>query len=137
VLCARDGHDPLDPRFWEMEVPWRTIWLCPWRNLYTIVDVADYEWAKDNLWLPTRSKTVGKFYATRSTNVAGKRGTIYLHKDVLMRAVGKPPSPDHTIGDHLNGWSLDNRRCNLRWATPSENAANKHGIAWRQTRLDL
>lgn len=60
---------------------------------------------------------------------------IWMHKLICHRAYGPPPTPLHTIGDHLDGDTLDNRRHMLRWATPSMNAANKFGWHYRQPEL--
>ena len=68
---------------------------------------------------------------------------LNLHKDgrcehrLLSRLVcevfhGPPPSDRHEAA-HCNGDPSDNRASNLRWATPTENAADKelHGTAAR------
>lgn len=49
----------------------------------------------------------------------GKRG-MRLHTFII----GKPP--DGLVIDHINGNGLDNRRENLRFVTPKENARNRH-----------
>lgn len=46
--------------------------------------------------------------------------TIYLHREIAGTPVG-------LITDHVNGDRLDNRRANLRIATPSQNGANSSG----------
>jgi hypothetical protein len=50
-------------------------------------------------------------------------GNLFLHREILLRAEGPPPDPSW-VGDHINGDTLDNRRCNLRWASKSLNAQN-------------
>lgn len=72
----------------------------------------------------------GLIYARRSTplpRVGGKQPqkTVLMHIYILEVLMGLPrPSPIHT-GDHRNRNTLDNRRENLRWATPQEQEANK------------
>lgn len=56
-------------------------------------------------------------YVVRSEMQDGSKRTIYLHREVA----GTPPG---MLTDHINGDRLDNRRSNLRIATPSQNAAN-------------
>ena len=80
--------------------------------------------AVTEVWLP---------HAARSVNAGGKHALIWLHKEILRR-VGPPPSPAHTVGDHMNGNSLDNRRSNLRWATVTENNRNKYGFIVKRWR---
>lgn len=76
----------------------------------------------------------GKFYAGRTIRENGRVKTIRLHHEVFGREEGKEV-------DHANGDGLDNRRSNLRFATPSQNKANRRkqknckmsrfkGVAW-------
>jgi hypothetical protein len=84
-----------------------------------IVDADDYAFLTQWRWHYSRSRG-GNIYAKRST----RRGSLYMHRVILERAAGPAPSPEHTC-DHINGDPLNNRRSNLRWATKSEQEANK------------
>lgn len=130
-------RDPLDPRGWEEDLPHRYLILAC--GAHTLMDTQDWEWASKHLWRATPDRDGKKLYATRSVGgfiEGSRRRTLYLHKEILMRSGAVPPSEAHTIGDHRNGFSLDNRRFNLRWATPSQNRLNVHGLAWRQRELE-
>lgn len=95
----------------------REIWLD--ETKYCAVDLEDYQWAKQWKWHATANSTGLKFYATRMTRERGtrKQVKIYMHKEILKRTKKRKISKHHSIGDHEDGDSLNNRRSNLSWAT--------------------
>ncbi|WP_439392590.1 hypothetical protein ACRQ5Q_24520 [Bradyrhizobium sp. PMVTL-01] len=100
------------------------IWLD--ETKYVVVDPIDYEWARQWRWQATFNSTGKKFYATRTTwtrlaDGTRKRIKVYMHKEILKRAGKRPRSIHHTIGDHGDGNSANNRRYNLSWATIRQN----------------
>lgn len=87
-----------------------------------IVDDEDFEALAQWRWHVT-SGSNGKIYATRKDPHTKKM--IMMHK--VITGTGK-----ETMVDHWNGNTFDNRRSNLRIATPQQNASNrktpKHNI---------
>lgn len=130
--------DPVsDPRTWGCELPYKPIWLDPENNLACIVDPHHYDILSQWIWGATPDKHGRKWYATRNTRINGCPIKIYLHKVVCRMAHGEPPTPQHKIGDHDDGNSLDCRSHNLHWATPSMNRLNIRGLYARQLRLAI
>lgn len=81
-----------------------------------IVDVCDYHWLSQRAWyLDTNG------YA--KCDLWGRRGgmKVLMHRLILL-------APDTATVDHANGTKLDNRRCNLRFATQSQQNANRPKI---------
>lgn len=83
-----------------------------------IVDDADYEEISKHKWHVQVAKHTA--YAMRwADDKRGKKLLLAMHREIL----GLPPSAKYV--DHINHNGLDNRRSNLREATPSENGLNK------------
>lgn len=99
--------------------------------LQALISDEDVEWAAQWKWsykwaAGAKCNKIGKLYARRGITMPEVK-TFWLHREVCWRAYGPPPSKKHTMADHLNGDSLDCRRENLRWATPSMNRKNLFG----------
>lgn len=84
-----------------------------------LVDKEDAERCCQIGW--TLKRWSGREYAHGSIGKHGNRKTVMLHTFLIK------PGKGYTA-DHINGDGLDNRRCNLRLATPQENARNKRKI---------
>lgn len=105
--------------------PWRRLEMQ--RGVWCLVDAEDWPWIIERRWnAGWHCRTPWKFYAKR--NIGAERSTVYLHREILTRL--EPARAADHWGDHANGQSLDNRRCNLRWLTPTEN--RRHQIKRHQ-----
>jgi len=76
-----------------------------------LVDAIDLPLVTKYRWRAKKSQHGKTFYAITGTG----RNRQYLHR---LLGVGEK------LTDHKNGNGLDNRRCNLRDATPSQNGGN-------------
>lgn len=80
-----------------------------------LVDDEDFEYLSQWKWSAYKAKN-NKFYAHRKE--FGNK-TVIMHR-LIMKAKGREVQIDH-----INNNGLDNRRCNLRLATNSQNGFNK------------
>jgi hypothetical protein len=80
-------------------------------GIRALVDDDDYEWLSKTKWSDD-----GHGYAIRK--VKGKNTTEKMHR-LIMNA-----KPGEQV-DHINGIPYDNRKCNLRIVSNSENSKNR------------
>ncbi len=87
-----------------------------------LIDEEDFERISAHKWQAMKSNTTGTYYAVRRFwKGGGKYGTVLMHREILGLESG-----DGRIGDHiLIEGTLDNRRSNLRIASPSQSNANR------------
>lgn len=101
------------------------------RGFVAIVDDEDFPELSVFSWQSTLRS--GKVYAQRKNLCAP--GVVLMHRHILGLAVN-----DGKKADHINRNGLDNRRSNLRVATPSQNGANaiaRGGVsAWKGVTID-
>lgn len=99
------------------------------KNMITLVDDDVFEYLNQWRW------SCSKNYVIRHGLENGKYKTIYMHRVVNC-------TPDGYDTDHINGDKLDNRKCNLRAVTKSQNNCNKSkqsnntsgykGVSWHK-----
>lgn len=95
------------------------------KGLYAIVDDANYDLVSSYKWYAMKRKEDGLYiYAGIWDSTNKKRGTLYMHR-LIMGVAGNDNESHKNEIDHINGNGLDNRRCNLRICTPSQNQANR------------
>lgn len=91
----------------------------------TIVDDGDYGWAMQWKWhAGVKEKDCKSIYARRSVRSGNSGYSIYLHREILHRKIGRDLAVSE-MGDHRNGNTLDNRQENLRPANSLQNARNQ------------
>lgn len=104
------------------------------RGQFSLIDTEDVEELSGYNWFANWSRFTLSFYAVRQETIGkGKQRSKSIHASLLRVPKGK-------LVDHVNRNSLDNRRCNLRSATVSENALNRRpssraiprGIVWHK-----
>ncbi|HCO96461.1 MAG TPA: hypothetical protein DIU00_21395, partial [Phycisphaerales bacterium] len=85
---------------------------------YAIVDPEDYRRLSRHKWYAAGSPG-SCYYAVRAVMTKnGKRRRLHMHRQILK-------VPDNMYVDHINRNGLDNRKANLRPATPSQNGQNR------------
>jgi hypothetical protein len=97
------------------------------KGLVTLISDEDYERVNKLKWHAIWSGY--RWYAVHTLSHTSK---ILLHRFILN------PSPEQVV-DHINGDGLDNRRCNIRLGTQSQNLQNQRktrgiskykGVTW-------
>jgi len=95
---------------------------------YAIVDIEDFERLNKYKWHLRCGKTDTTAYAVRCVGTAGiNRKYINMHREIMKYKLSATRSTlsANLFVDHINGNGLDNRKANLRLATPAQNARNQ------------
>lgn len=94
----------------------------------TQIDETDLALLEAHRWCaPKRPRFLQ--YVRRAVWLPGRQSctTILLHREILK-------APTGLYVDHINGDTLDNRRANLRVATPKQSAANRRSQSGSSSR---
>jgi len=114
----------IEEKFWPVLVVMRRVIFCyRFRKIplthckFALVDADDYEWLSYYKWIASKSVN-GNWYAVSSeARENPSRAHIPMHR-LIMNA------PDDYLVDHRDRRTLDNRRVNLRLASPTQNQYN-------------
>lgn len=89
------------------------------KNKYALVDVEDYDWLMRWWWSMQPCDKGSTYYAMRAQKINGKWRHVRMHREILGFSFD-----DGVIVDHINGHGWDNRKVNLRIASPVINGRN-------------
>lgn len=92
------------------------------RGQYAIVSSSDYDWLMRWRWHSHFDPKVGGYYAMRRLRKSESGGRAEAR--IGMHVAIFKPEPGYDV-DHRNRKTLDNRRRNLRQATPTDNSHNQ------------
>lgn len=102
---------------------------------YAVIDDKDFKLIDQYKWCIQKTKNL--YYARTYTHGShDSRKHMSMHRLIMNAQLNQQI-------DHINGDGLDNRRCNLRFATKSQNAANQKsrrgsskfkGVCWHKRR---
>lgn len=80
-------------------------------------DDADHAAIAAHRWRISPQRGEGRYYVITTVRRDGRETTVSMHQLICGKGA-----------DHINGDGLDNRRANLRPATPAQNAANRRAV---------
>lgn len=106
---------PAHRRLWTPVFNGQTALVPLTRGEWAEVDLADLHLVADRAW--RSNGRPGHFYAVAWK--PDRSGVDLMHRVIFACC------PEDVGPDHVNRNGLDNRRCNLRTATPSQNMANR------------
>lgn len=89
------------------------------RGHHVLIDAADWPLVEGFNWKVEDRSGFPRVCAQNKSRRGGWPTTVYIYR-IIMGA-----SPGQHV-DHVNGDTLDNRRANLRLASPSQNGANRN-----------
>ena len=95
-----------------------------------IVDDRDYEALSQHKWraMVVRLGHKKRVYAVRGKRSGKKKKTILMHREILRAG------PDQSV-DHIDGDGCNNRRCNIRACTKSQNQYNRRKNGGKTTSI--
>ncbi len=88
------------------------------KGLHTMIDDDILDIFPTLKWQAMYDRHTKKYYARCHQRIDGKDKTVLIHRIIMGAKKGE-------IVDHINGDTLDNRKCNLRLCTNAENCRNK------------
>jgi hypothetical protein len=99
------------------------------------VDDADFDWLSQWKWHAFRGSRNATFYAVRTEKTAGKKRTVWMHREIAGTPAGM-------VTDHIDGNGLNNQRANLRAVSHTQNMVNNsrhvigssryRGVSWHK-----